>query len=258
MAADIFGGGLHADVDALVERAVKQRRRPGVVVDDERALCMGDGGDGGDVAHFKRLRAGRLDQHRPGIGLEQAFDCTADQRIEIADLDAVAGQHAVAEIARGAVDVVGHQQMVADLQHREQGGGDGGESRRRQPDAGALRAFQRHQHVLQRARGRRAVTPVGEFGAVGVQVLGGRIEHGRTVEDRRVDEPPLSLGVAAGGDQSGFGFLRVGRTVVRKAHAFALSKTLCRSHNLIAKTPPGGGSGPGPLITRHTRRQSTP
>ena len=60
---------------------------------------MGDGGDGGDIAHFKRLRAGRLDQHRLGVGLEQAFDGGTDQRIEIADLDAVTGQHAVAEVA---------------------------------------------------------------------------------------------------------------------------------------------------------------
>jgi hypothetical protein len=43
--------------------------------------------------------------------------------------------------------------------------------------AGALWAFHRHQHFLQRTRGRRAVA-VGEFGAVSVQVLGGRIEHG--------------------------------------------------------------------------------
>ena len=54
-----------------------------------------------------------------------------------------------------------------------------------------------------------AVTPVGEFGARGVQVAGGRIEHGRTVEHGRVDEPPLSLGVALRGDQSGFARLRV-------------------------------------------------
>ena len=219
---------------------------------------MCDFGDGGDVAHLERLRAGRFHQHRLGVRLEQAFDCSADQRIEIADLDAVAGEHAVAEIARRAVDVIGHQHMIAGAQHREQGGGDRRQPRRRKANACALRAFQRHQHVLQRACGRRAVTSVGEFGAVGVQVLGGRIEHGRTVVHGRVDEPPLSLGVTARGDQSGFGFLRVGWTVVRKAHAFALSKTLCRSHNLIAKTQPRGGSGPGELITRYRRRQSTP
>src|SRR2546430_16140125 len=102
------------------------------------------------------------------------------------------------------------------------------------------------------------MTPVGEFSTVGVQVLGGWIEHGRTVEDRRVDEPPLSLGVAAGGDQSGFGFLRVGRTVVRKAHAIALSKRLWRSHNLIAKTQPRGGAGAGEVKKILRRTQVTP
>ena len=69
MAADIFGGGLHADVDALFERAVIERRRPGVVVDDERAARMRDLGDGADVGHLERLRAGRLDQHRAVFGL---------------------------------------------------------------------------------------------------------------------------------------------------------------------------------------------
>jgi hypothetical protein len=37
----------------------------------------------------------------------------------------------------------------------------------------------------------------------------------------------------------------LGRSVVRKAHAFALSKTLCRSRNLMAKTRTCGGSGAG-------------
>ena len=101
---------------------------------------MGDFGDGGDVAHFKRLRAGRIDQHRPGVELEQFFDGIPDQQIEIGDLDAIAGEHAVAEIARGPIDVVGHQYMIAGLQHREQGGGDRGEARRRDANARALRA----------------------------------------------------------------------------------------------------------------------
>jgi hypothetical protein len=39
----------------LVERAVKQCRRPGIVVDDERAPRMRDLGDGGDVGHLERL-----------------------------------------------------------------------------------------------------------------------------------------------------------------------------------------------------------
>ena len=208
MAADIFGGGLHADVDAEFERAVKQRRRPGVVVDHQRTARMRDLRDGGDVGHFEGLRTGRLDQHRPGVRLEQLLDAAADLRIEIAGLDAVARQQPVAEVAGGAIDVVADQQMIARLGHRQQGGGDRGEPRGRNADAGALRAFQPHHHILQRPRGRRAVAAIGVFGAVGVQVLGGRIEHGRAVEHGRIDKPLLRLGVAAGGDQPGFSLLR--------------------------------------------------
>ena len=75
MAADIFGRGLHADVDALIQRAVIQRRRPGVVVDHERAARMRNRSDRGNVGHFEGLRAGRLDQHRLGVGLEQLRRC---------------------------------------------------------------------------------------------------------------------------------------------------------------------------------------
>ena len=99
-----------------------QRRRPGVVVDHQRAARMRDRGDGRDVGHFEGLRAGRLDQNGAGVRLEQVGDAGADQGIEIAGLDAVAGQHAVAEIARGPVGIVADQQMIAGLQHRQQGG----------------------------------------------------------------------------------------------------------------------------------------
>jgi hypothetical protein len=50
------------------------------------------------------------------------------------------------------------------------------------------------------------------------------------------------------GDEEGPGaagepVARIGRPVVPEADAFASSKTLCRSHNLIAKTPPAAVSG---------------
>jgi hypothetical protein len=54
---------------------------------------------------------------------------------------------------------------------------------------------------------------------------------------------------AARGDQSGFELLLVGRSVVRKTHAFALSKTFCRSHNLIAKICRAAGQQAGRVYT---------
>ena len=125
----------------------------------------------------------------------------------------------------GPIDVVADQQMIAGLQHREQGGGDRRQARGRDADAGALRAFQRHQRVLQRPGGRRAVAAILELAAMGMQVLGGRIEHGGTVDHRRIDESLLRLGVAAGGHQPGFGLLRVDVAVSPgRFHAFAATK----------------------------------
>ena len=205
MAADIFGRGLDADVDAMIQRAVKQRGRPGVVVDDQRAAAMRDGCDRRNVGHLEGLRSRRLDQHRPGVGPEQVGNAGADQGIEIGGLDAIAGQQAIAEIARRPVDVVADQKMIAGLQHREQGRGNRRQARGRKTDAGAVRAFDRHQRLLQRLGRRRSVTAVLELAAMGMQIVGGRIEHGGTMDDGGIDESLLRLGVAARRHQGGFG-----------------------------------------------------
>ena len=131
--------------------------------------------------------------------------------IEIAGLDAVAGQQSVAEIPRRAIDVVADQEMIAGLQHRQQCRGDRRQARGRQTDAGALRAFERHQRFLQRLGGRGSAAAVLELAAMGMQVFRGRIQHGRTVDHRRIDETLLRLGVAARGHQRGFRLQRVDR-----------------------------------------------
>ena len=148
------------------------------------------------------------------FGLNRSAMPTADQGIEIAGLDAVAGQHAVAEIARRPVDIVADQHMIAGLQHRQQGGADRRQARGRKTDAGALRAFERHQRILQRPGGRRAVAAVLELAAMGMQIIRGRIKHGGTVDHGRIDETLLRLGVAARGYQRGFSSQRVRSLII--------------------------------------------
>ena len=63
---------------------------------------------------------------------------------------------------------------------------------------------------------------------------------------------------AARGDQSGFELLLVGRSVVRKTHAFALSKTFCRSHNLIAKICRAAGQQAGRVYNRTQKTAVNP
>ena len=50
--------------------------------------------------------------------------------------------------------------MIRGLRHREQGAGDRGQSSGHDPRAGALRAFERYQYVLERPGGQRARAPI--------------------------------------------------------------------------------------------------
>jgi hypothetical protein len=62
---------------------------------------------------------------------------------------------------------------------------------------------------MERSRGRRAVATIGELAAVGVQITAGRVQHGGTGKNRRIDETRRGVAVAARRDQPDFGFLPV-------------------------------------------------
>ncbi len=115
---------------------------------------------------------------------------------------------AVAEIARRPIDAVGDQDVVAGTCDRQQRGRDRRQSRGHQRHPGAACALELAQRALQRLRGRRAAPAVLVARAVRDLVLRGRIEHGRGVINRRIDEAVLGFGIAAGGDQTRFGLAR--------------------------------------------------
>ena len=93
---------------------------------------------------------------------------------------------------------------------------------------------------------------------IGLEVIG--VKHGGTVENRGIDKTILRLGVAARRHpcgprhQSGFGSLRVGRSIVRKTPAFAATKEVIPRPQRMAKIPSGGGLEPGELTTGHRNR----
>src|SRR6185437_12915634 len=98
-------------------------------------------------------------------------------RVEISGLDSVARQKSIAEMSGRAIDVVADEDVIAGLQHGQQRGGDRRHSRRNEADACALLAFQRRQCILQGPGGRSAVPSVMEFSAMGMEVIGGRVEY---------------------------------------------------------------------------------
>ena len=67
MAAEIFGAGLDRQIDAVIERAEIERRRPGIVHQHQRAFGVRGRGDRRDVLHLEAQRAGRFDEHRARV-----------------------------------------------------------------------------------------------------------------------------------------------------------------------------------------------
>ena len=51
----VFGRRLHDHIDTMGKGIEKISGRPGVVHDDQRAVCMRDLGDCGDILYFKRM-----------------------------------------------------------------------------------------------------------------------------------------------------------------------------------------------------------
>src|SRR5437762_11250113 len=117
--------------------------------------------------------------------------------------------------------------MIAGFQYREQRRADGRSPGGRDADASALRAFQYHHRVLQRPGRRGAAAAILELAAMGTQIVGGRIEHCRTMDDGRIDEALLRLAVTTRGHEQGFRLQRARWSVIPgKTHAFTAKDLL--------------------------------
>ena len=121
---------------------------------------MRNSGDGRDVLHLEALRAGRFDEDRARIRLEQRRDVGADQRIVIGGLDAHALEQAFAEIARRPIDAVGDEDVVASAGNRDERRRNRRQTRRQQHDAGAVVALDVAQRRFERFGRRRSAAAI--------------------------------------------------------------------------------------------------
>jgi len=101
MSHEHFGAGMHHQIRPQCQRPVIERAGPAVIHDQSRAIGMSGCGNGGNVLHFKRQRAGAFCQNGRGVGLHQRADSRANARIEIACRHAHALQKAVGKAAAG-------------------------------------------------------------------------------------------------------------------------------------------------------------
>ena len=199
MADQIFGGGMHDDVDAVAVGFEVKRARPGVVEDGDATLGMGGGGDGRHVLDLKGVGAGALHVYDFSIGSDQLGNAGADQRIVIGGLDAEPLQLRVAERARRLIGGIGHQDMVAGRGEGKEGAGDGTEAG---GDGDRPVGFlEGRDGLLQRKRRRCSIAAVIN-GVEAVLMTGVKIRHaveedGRGMVDGRIDDALMGLGVVA-------------------------------------------------------------
>ena len=140
------------------------------------------------------------------FGCINLLDAGADQRVVISGGDTEFLEQSVAEHARRPVDAVGDQDVVAAAGNRQQRGRNRRQPRRHQRDAGAFFAFQFGDRAFQRLRRRGAAPAILIARAMRDLIFSRRIEDGRRVIDRGIDETMLALRVAARGHQARIGF----------------------------------------------------
>ena len=212
MAGRVFGGGVHGHVDAVLERLEVERRRPGIVHDDDGAAGMRRLGDRRNVLHLVGVRARRFREHQFGVGLHQARYAGADLGVVILDLDAHPLEHGVGEFARRVIDGIDDQRVVAGRQIGDQrqhhGGQAGGHDRRA---GGPLELVDRRG---QRVGGGRASRAIGVFlFAVGHRARIGK-QHRRGMHDRRIDKAEIGVWIVAGMGEAGIDAGRLHRFVI--------------------------------------------
>ena len=186
VSADIFGAGLNDEVDAMVERTEKKRGGPGIIHEHDRAFVVRGLRDRVDILNLEGKRAWRFQIDSTRVGLNQRGDLGADYWIVESCIDAKAWEDLLAEGPCRPVRGIGHEQMVAGFDDRQQRRGNCGESRRQESHAGASRAFEFHQRAFERFGGRRAEAAILIASAVGDDSLR-RSDKSRSRRDRRED-----------------------------------------------------------------------
>ena len=155
VAIEKFGGGVHHDIRAKLQRALKIGRHEGVVDAqvDRLPACpfmtdIGDGANVGDLHH----RVGRgFNVHQPGIGLDRTADLLRVGGIDVGEENAVIGNDLVKKPRRSPVNIGSADHVIAGLEH-----GDQGRDRRHPARKNVRRsaAFERSQVFFERrARG---------------------------------------------------------------------------------------------------------
>ena len=193
---EVLRGAVRDQIGAELDRPLDVRARERVVDDQPRIVTVGEIGRRskvGDAHH----RIGRgFDEQHPGRGRHRALDVVEVRRVDVRERQLIAAQDLVEEPERAAVGVVGHDDVVAGLQHRGNGA-DGRHARRKREsflarlDGGEV-SLERHP--------RRVLRPGVFIALVAAERL---LDVRRGLIDRRDDGARRRVGLLAGVEADG-------------------------------------------------------
>ena len=150
VAVQVLGGGVGHDVDPVLERALKEGAREGIVDHRPRAVRPGHLRGGGQVHDLEHGVGRALDPDELRVLAEPPLDGARLAHVDVAELQPVPPVDLVEDAEGAAVDVVGGEDVVPRLEQVEErvgGGQPRGEGER------VRRPLQRRQAALQRVAG---------------------------------------------------------------------------------------------------------
>lgn len=146
VSVEVLGDGVDDDVGAEGERVLEVGGEEGVVDDEDGArVPLDNGGEGLDVDEAEGWVGGGLDPDHLGVGPEGGLDVLEVGHVDEGGVEANGGGDAVEVAVGAAVDVVDGDEVVAGLEHVDDGGGGGRPRGKGQP---VLPSLQRRNRLL--------------------------------------------------------------------------------------------------------------
>ena len=224
VAADPFGGRIHHDVGAKLDRPAEIGRCKRVV-DQKRDFCVVcDGRDVGDIQHFESGIADGLADHKPCIGPDRSAKLVKRARLDESRGDAEARQRMREQVDAAAIERGGGDDVVTGVEKRRDRQMQRRHSARRADGADAI--FQRGEPLFEHRRGRVRDPGIDVAGALEIEqrrgVIGVLKHIGRGLIDRNRTRAGDGVGVLAGVEAERFESGRLGCGHVELENAFSV------------------------------------
>ena len=216
MPRQVLGAAVDGDVSPQFQRPQQVGGEEGVVDDAKRPPVVAEGRQTPDVRHLEERVGEGLDEQRPGVLLPGRGDCRLVAGVHVGEGQAELLEDLLEQAVSAAVEVFGHQQVVAPLKEEQQAGDGGHAGRIGEPSCSAVQAGDPLFQCLTGGVAGAAVVEAGALAQAGVA-------EGCGLVDRDGDGPgpgvPVETDVSGGG-----GELRHGETSLKRKFPFRFER----------------------------------